>query len=101
MPVTVLIFVVFYRHHAADVRFFAGATCWSVNDLRTEVDHGFWIPFRGPPEILLTATYESQKYNDDLWLTMVSAYGPQEAMLAHMIVNDEDWEKVNEPCDFF
>ncbi|KAI2510007.1 putative ACR [Fragilaria crotonensis] len=83
----------------SDVCFYAGASCWEARQLESEIERGFWIPCRGPPEIALTGKCDHQQSNsrDDLWLSMLSACGQEEANLAHLLVDADDVEVV--PCD--
>lgn len=95
---------------ADDVCFYAGASCWELRQLESEIERGFWIPCRGPPEIALTGTCE---HNDDdlvdvadprpkadLWLSMMCAMGQDEANLAHLMLED-DFVEDGDPCDSF
>lgn len=111
-PSTFLSFVLILTHSAStyswraapsndagDVCFYAGASCWEARQLESEIERGFWIPCRGPPEIALTGKCDHQQSNsrDDLWLSMLSACGQEEANLAHLLVDADDVEVV--PCD--
>jgi len=93
-----------------DIAFFVGATTWSVNQLSNEVAQGYWIPCRGPPEMVLTGMCEHDLLSSegnrrplaDLWLSMMSACGDDEAKLAHLFYNVGG--EVNDnglPCDAF
>jgi len=108
-----------------DVCFYVGASCWAVGQLENEIESGYWIPCRGPPETALTGKCETVSsstkevpISEDLWLSMISAVGPDEAMLGHWhyyseddfennsLTNDDgddDEDSVDDsvPCDIF
>ncbi len=86
-------------NNADDVCFYAGASCWEARQLESEIERGFWIPCRGPPEIALTGKCEHMQADsrDDLWLSMLSACGQDEANLAQLLVDADDVEVL--PCD--
>eukprot|EP00980_Cylindrotheca_fusiformis_P028970 scaffold22681_cov146-Cylindrotheca_fusiformis.AAC.2 len=67
------------------------ASTWAPGQLENEIAQGYWIPCRGPPEIALTGicdhapTGKSDKRPvADLWLSMFSACGTDEARLASL-----------------
>ena len=90
-----------------DVSFFVGASIWSPGQLAAEIAQGYWIPCRGPPEMALDGICEHEDDNDatsrplaDLWLSMMSACGPEEVAMAHLFHNDH-WDEHGMPCDDF
>ena len=90
-----------------DVSFFVGASCWSLGQLESEIERGFWLPCRGPPEIALhgMCVHEPTGSNDDrpkadLWLSMLSACGEGEMQLAHLTWKDNGLDdQCSYPCD--
>jgi hypothetical protein len=70
-----------------DISFLVGASSWSSGQLESEIAQGFWIPTRAPAEIALTGICEhdpsvpskSKRPLADLWLSMMSACGEDEA----------------------
>lgn len=91
-----------------DVSFFIGASTWSIGQLGREVAEGFWIPCRAPPEIALTGICEHDGYSNDskrpladLWLSMMSACGEDEAKLAHLYYHVDEPNEFGLPCDLF
>lgn len=95
-----------------DVSFYVGASCWEVGQLESEIDRGYFFPCSGPPEMALTGMcerfgdddHERQRPRADLWLSMMSALGEDEANLAHLLSNgDEEFVDVEygEACDMF
>jgi len=100
-----------------DVCLYVGASCWEVGQLENEIESGYWIPCRGPPEMTLTGQCETVAAPtkecplvEDLWLSMMCALGHDEAMLAHWHYhsdslgdNNEDEDIVDDsiPCDIF
>jgi putative AlgH/UPF0301 family transcriptional regulator len=88
-----------------DISFFVGASCWTPGQLENEIAQGFWIPCRGPPEIALSGICEHEPTESgkrpmaDLWLSMMSACGEEEAKLAHLVYHEE-WDENALPCDF-
>jgi hypothetical protein len=89
-----------------DVSFFLGASTWAPGQLEHEIDQGFWIPCRGPPEMALTGICEHEPTNSgkrplaDLWLSMMSASGEDEGKLGHLFYHEE-WDENGLPCDSF
>jgi len=90
-----------------DASFFVGASIWSPGQLAAEIAQGYWIPCRGPPEMALDGICEHEDDTDatsrplaDLWLSMMSACGPEEAAMAHLFHNDH-WDEHGMPCDDF
>lgn len=113
-----------------DVAFFVGASTWGPGQLAKEIDQGYWLPCRGPPEIALTGICEHEnmppemtdaptattngggggiaatKTNNkrplaDLWLSMMSACGEDEAKLAHLFFHEEELDDEGLPCDIW
>jgi hypothetical protein len=91
-----------------DVTFFVGASTWSVNQLANEIAQGYWMPCRGPPEIALTGICEHDLPSEggkrplaDLWLSMMSACGENEAKLAHLFFQVSEINENGLPCDAF
>lgn len=91
-----------------DVAFFVGASTWSANQLENEIEQGFWIPCRGPPEMTLTGICEHEAAPEggkrplaDLWLSMMSACGEDEAKLAHLFFHTDGLHDNGLPCDAF
>jgi putative AlgH/UPF0301 family transcriptional regulator len=90
-----------------DVSFYVGASCWDVGQLEGEIERGYFIPCRGPPSISLTGSCERVGDDDkdmnrpkaDLWLSMMCAMGEDEANLAHLLSNDDDFSDFGESCD--
>ena len=91
-----------------EMSFFVGASTWAPGQLENEMAHGFWIPCRGPAEIALAGTCEHEpstsKFDpppaNDLWLSMMSACGQDEARLAS-IFHYQEWNENMLPCDAF
>jgi putative AlgH/UPF0301 family transcriptional regulator len=109
-----------------DVSFFVGATCWSVGQLESEIERGFWLPCPGPLHIAqsgicrheqrsssATSSVDSTPSSNeamngsrdrprtDLWLSMLSACGSNEAMLAHLFADDDGKNEFGRACDAF
>jgi putative AlgH/UPF0301 family transcriptional regulator len=92
-----------------DVSFFVGASTWTLGQLQNEIAQGFWIPCRGPTDIALTGICEhdanspqnSKRPLADLWLSMMSACGEDEAKLSHLYYHDDDIHDNGLPCDAF
>lgn len=93
-----------------DVSFFAGASTWQDGQLQNEIAQGFWVACRGPPEIALTGICEhdvsspktsSKRPLADLWLSMMSACGEDEAKLAHLYYHEDEINDNGLPCDAF
>jgi putative AlgH/UPF0301 family transcriptional regulator len=91
-----------------EVSFYVGASCWSLGQLESEIERGFWLPCRGPPEIALTGICEHEptekgkpRPKADLWLSMLSACGEEEAELAHLVWPDDGEDECGYPCDDF
>ena len=102
-----------------DFSFFVGASVWTVGQLQREIEQGFWIPCRGPPQMAYTGMCEhcevdlvaenerkkteasgdgevgqrkktqSSRPKPDLWLSMLSAVGEHEAELAELVGQEE------------
>jgi putative AlgH/UPF0301 family transcriptional regulator len=102
-----------------DISFFVGASTWSQGQLAAEIAQGFWRPMRGPPEIALHGICEHEQSMiksiessegeksghikrplADLWLSMMSACGPDDSALAHLF-HHETWDELQLPCDAF
>ena len=92
-----------------DITFFVGASCWSTRQLKSEIERGFWLPCRGPREVARSGICEHDSTSNDignvrpkadLWLSMMSACGIQEAKLAHLLDEDSD-NDCSRPCDDF
>ena len=93
-----------------DVSFFVGASIWSPGQLAAEIAQGYWIPCRGPPEMALDGICEHQEEPSDettktrpladLWLSMMSACGTEEAKLSHLFHHDH-WDENGMHCDDF
>ena len=94
-----------------DVSFFVGASTWSPGQLAAEIAQGYWIPCRGPPEMALDGICEhddvpttdesgGKRPLADLWLSMMSACGDEEAKLSHLFHHDH-WDENGMPCDDF
>lgn len=93
-----------------DSSFFVGASIWSPGQLAAEIAQGYWIPCRGPPEIALDGICEHETTSTssgnnnrplaDLWLSMMSACGEDEANLSHLFHPDH-WDENGMPCDAF
>jgi putative AlgH/UPF0301 family transcriptional regulator len=107
-----------------DVSFFVGASCWSVGQLESEIERGFWLPCSGPLEIaqsgichhhqqssvmnaatdpadITTTTIgrNNDRPRPDLWLSMLCACGTNEAELAHFFADDDGKNEFGGPCD--
>ncbi len=66
------------------------------------------MPCRGPPEIALTGICEHETVPKstkrplaDLWLSMMSACGEDEAKLAHLFYHEDGLHDYGLPCDIF
>lgn len=91
-----------------EISFFVGASCWSPGQLESEIERGFWLPCRGPPEIALFGVCQHDpspkgevRPKTDLWLSMLSACGDEEAELAHLLWNDDGEDEYSDACDDF
>jgi len=106
-----------------DFSFLVGASVWSVGQLQSEIERGFWIPCRGPPQIAYSGMCEhleeeedtsassanSKERKDekkkrpkpDLWLSMMCAAGEGEAELAQLIADEGEYDVNGEACDDF
>lgn len=107
-----------------DVSFFVGATCWSVGQLESEIERGFWLPCSGPLNIAQSGICHHQQSSNtttssstsspstnilngndrprtDLWLSMLSACGSDEAKLAHLLADDDGKNEFGQACDGF
>ena len=102
-----------------DFSFFVGASVWTVGQLQREIEQGFWIPCRGPPQMAYTGMCEHSEVDlegenerkkteasgdgevgqrkktqsrpkPDLWLSMLSAVGEHEAELAELVGQEDD-----------
>ncbi|GKY92587.1 hypothetical protein MPSEU_000228800 [Mayamaea pseudoterrestris] len=90
-----------------DVSFFVGASAWQPGQLDSEVERGFWMPVSGPPEIAHSGSCEHDYVTPegearplaDLWLSMLSACGPAEAELAHLMSVDDGESELGMACD--
>ena len=89
-----------------DVTFFIGASSWSPGQLEQEIERGFWLVCRGPPEIAHsgmcehdTDENETERPKADLWLSMLAACGEDEARLAHLTWQDDGEDELGAPCD--
>jgi hypothetical protein len=97
-----------YNTLIEDVSFFVGASTWSPGQLAAEIAQGYWIPCRGPPEMALDGICEHDEPTKesgkrplaDLWLSMMSACGDDEAKLSHLFHHDH-WDENGMPCDDF
>jgi putative AlgH/UPF0301 family transcriptional regulator len=92
-----------------DVSFFVGASTWAPGQLASEIAQGYWIPCRGPPHMALHGicehepTVSGRRPLADLWLSMMSACGEDEAKLANLFYHEQDdqWDGNGLPCDSF
>ena len=81
--------------------------------MEDEIAKGWWIPCSGPAEIAVSGVCEHGPTEEgeprpkaDLWLSMLSACGKDEARLAHLLLpattEDMDGEDMyGNPCDDF
>ena len=98
------------NRHADDVCFYVGASCWEELQLESEIERGYWLPCKGPPEIALDGKCQHDMTvpvdpllagpKDDLWLSMMCAMGDDEANLAHMVQDDDQYD-LSGACDNF
>ena len=91
-----------------EISFFVGASCWGPGQLESEIERGFWLPCRGPPEIALSGVCQHEpspkgqsRPKTDLWLSMLSACGEGEAELAHLLWSDDGEDEYSDACDDF
>jgi putative AlgH/UPF0301 family transcriptional regulator len=91
-----------------DVSFFVGASSWAPGQLENEIERGCWIPCRGPPQIAHSGICDHEpaakgrpRPKADLWLSMLSACGEDEAKLAHLVWTDDGQNELGEACDDF
>ncbi|GAX23709.1 hypothetical protein FisN_12Hh286 [Fistulifera solaris] len=91
-----------------EISFFVGASCWAPGQLESEIERGFWLPCRGPPEIALSGVCQHEpslkgqsRPKTDLWLSMLSACGEGEAELAHLLWSDDGEDEYSDACDDF
>ena len=89
-----------------DVSFFIGASSWTTGQLESEIERGCWLPCRGPTEIALSGICDHEptekgkpRPKADLWLSMLSACGEDEAVLAHLVYNDDGEDDLGAACD--
>jgi putative AlgH/UPF0301 family transcriptional regulator len=90
-----------------DVSFFVGASSWAAGQLESEMERGCWLPCRGPPDISLSGICDHAPDEDgksprpkaDLWLSMLSACGEDEAKLAQLTFPDDGICSYGLPCD--
>jgi putative AlgH/UPF0301 family transcriptional regulator len=94
------------RTDREDIAFFVGASCWSVGQLEKEMEHGFWLPCRGPTTLAqsgmcehATAAEATVRPEADLWLSMLSACGSEEAKLALLLHWDDGKNPNGAACD--
>jgi len=101
-----LIFITSFFVVVDDISFFVGASTWSPGQLASEIAQGYWIPCRGPPDMALDGICEHEPTTSgnrplaDLWLSMMSACGEDEAKLSHLFHCDHCDEN-GLPCDAF
>lgn len=102
-----------------DFSFLIGASCWEVGQLESEIARGYWLHCCGPPQIAHTGTCEhvdqiSHESDDnhkndignnepsgpksDLWLSMMCAFGDDEANFSHSLLENNHDENGN-PSD--
>lgn len=98
----------FYFFVKDDVSFFIGASSWYAGQLEREIQQGCWLPVRGPPEIALSGVCEHEPTGEeeprpkaDLWLSMLSSCGEDEAKLAHLVVDASEDDEYSVACDEF
>lgn len=48
-----------------DFSFFVGASVWTVGQLQREIEQGFWIPVRGPPQMAYSGMCEHQVLEEE------------------------------------
>jgi hypothetical protein len=91
-----------------DLTIFAGASCWSPGQLEREIRQGCWFLCRGPPEITVSGACDHELTDDgeprpraDLWLSMLSACGEDEAKLAQLMDAASEDDEYGAPCDEF
>ena len=48
-----------------DFSFFVGASVWTVGQLQREIEQGFWIPVRGPPQMAYSGMCEHQDLEEE------------------------------------
>jgi putative AlgH/UPF0301 family transcriptional regulator len=90
-----------------DVSFFVGASRWDVGQLESEIERGYWIPARGPPDIAHTGMCEhaetvekgQSRPKADLWLSMMCAMSDDNAKLAHLTYDADENDELGEACD--
>jgi len=98
----------FFCSPAEDVSFFVGASCWYPGQLEKEIKQGCWLLCRGPPEIALTGACDHDSTEEgeprpkaDLWLSMLSACGEDEAKLASLVEAASEDDEYGEALDEF
>jgi len=91
-----------------DVSFFVGASVWYQGQLEREIEQGSWILCRGPAGIALTGVCEHEEIEEgeprlkaDLWLSMISACGQEEAQLAQLLEAAYGDDEYGNACDQF
>ncbi len=89
-----------------DVSIFVGASCWYSGQLEKEISEGCWLLCRGPPEIALSGVCDHEQVDEgeprpkaDLWLSMMSAFGEDEARLAYLMQAASEDDEYGGPCD--
>ena len=86
--------------------FFVGASVWYQGQLEKEIKQGSWILCRGPADIALSGVCEHEPTEEgeprpkaDLWLSMMSACGDDEAKLAQLFEAASDYDAYGGACD--
>ena len=86
---------------SSDVTFFIGGSTWTPGQLEREIERGCWIPCLAPTDIAYTGTcgHAEGRPKADLWLSMISACGPEYKALGHLVFNDDGEDEFGAPCD--
>jgi len=77
---------------SSNFSFVVGASCWSPDQLETELRRGYWLLANGPHELAFHADKYKTKNESSLWAQMLSALGREEGDLAKLFVDDDDFD---------
>lgn len=86
------------------VGLFVGASSWALGQLEREIERGYWLPCRAPPEwaVALHSAADTPTTMNGIWLDMWKACGSKsDAILAEWLVHesDDNSDEDGHPCD--
>ncbi|KAL7556859.1 hypothetical protein ACA910_011829 [Epithemia clementina (nom. ined.)] len=114
--------VVKQRLSSENFAFFVGCSSWAPGQLESEMERGIWLPVRAPPEVAFSGHFSipddndkddddhdrthiinvvNNNKDDDLWLSLLSACGEEEAKLAKLLSHDDGEHEFGGQCDAF